>query len=72
MIKVDVELIRFGILINGQDMHLRTIRNGLTSRQIEYELIEQMKVANKLVWDFPKQISDDIISGRFTKRILRY
>ena len=72
MIKVDVELIRFGILVDGCDMYLRIIQNGSPSDVVAHELIEHLKVANKLVWDFPSKVHDDIMSGRFTKRLLRY
>ncbi len=28
--------------------------------------------ANKLTWDFPRSVHDDIISGRFASRMKRY
>jgi hypothetical protein len=35
MIKVDVELVRFGILVDGEDMHMKPNINGNTSDLIE-------------------------------------
>ncbi len=31
-----------------------------------------LRTANKLAWDFPRSVHDDIISGRFTSRMKRY
>ncbi len=45
MVKVDVELIRFGILIDGMDSHQVLNFNGQTSDFLEYELKELVKAA---------------------------
>ncbi len=45
MVHVDVELIRFGILVDGVDSHQVLNFNGQTSDFLEYELKELVKTA---------------------------
>ena len=54
MMKVGEELVRFGILVDGVDTHMKTNLHGQTSEFIEQKLIALVKTANKLVFDFPK------------------
>jgi hypothetical protein len=70
MIKVDVELVRFGILVDGQDLHTMTPFNGQPSSGIKAGLIKLMMIVNKLARDFPEQVYFDILSGKFTERML--
>jgi hypothetical protein len=69
---VDVELLRFGILVNGQDLHRKISTNGLTSDALEKMLIEITITATRLTRDFPKRVYQDVISGRFAERMQRY
>ncbi len=72
MIKVDVELVRFGILVDGVDLHHTLNTNGQTSDVIVNQLMELLRTANKLTCDFPTNVHDEILSGRFTLRLIRY
>ena len=42
MIKVDVELVRFGILVDGEDLHRMTPYNGQNSSGIKHGLMRLM------------------------------
>ncbi len=66
------ELLRFGILVDGVDTVMKKNLHGQTSEFIEHQLINLVKTANKLVFDFPKEVHDDIICGRFKQRMQRY
>ena len=44
-IKIDVEVIRLGILVDGVDTHQKLILNGATSDVIENEMTELLKLA---------------------------
>ena len=46
LIKVDVELVRFGILVDGKDMHMMMPTNGDKSEAIEQKLIKLMKTVD--------------------------
>jgi hypothetical protein len=72
MIKVDVELVRFGILVDGVDLHQTLNTTGQTSDVIECQPMELSRTANKLTCDFPTNVQDDILSGRFALRLKRY
>ena len=72
MIKVGEELVRFGILVDGVDTRMISNLRRQNSEFIEEQLIALTKTANKLVFDFPREVHDDIISGRFKKRMQRY
>ncbi len=69
MIKVDVELVRFGILVDGIDKYKVTNVYDLFSKGIEQHLGSLMRTAHDLANDFPKGVQDDIMMGRFTQRI---
>ncbi len=71
LIKVGEKLVRFGILVDGVDTHMKTNLSRQTSEFIEPQLIALVKTANKLVFDFPKELHDEIICGRFKKRMQR-
>ena len=72
MIKVDVELVRLGILVNGKEVYRNAWTKELTSAEIEDLLVEMLKFVISLTRDFPESVYNDIISGRFTKRMQRY
>ena len=55
-IKVDVELVRFGILVNGEDLHQKIPTNGLKSVGLEQLLVDIIKTANQLTRDFPTRV----------------
>ena len=69
MIKVDVELVRFGILVDGIDKHRVTNVYDLFSKGIEQHLSSLMRTAHDLANDFPKGVQEDIMMGKFTERI---
>ena len=71
MIKVDVEIVRFGILIDGADLHKVLCYNGQSSSEIRDALIKLMLIFNKLARGFPAYVRDDIVSGRFANRLLQ-
>ncbi len=72
MIKVGPELIRFGILVDGEDIHQVQDLEGLSTYSVEQKLVELVKKAKGLASELPKGIKDDIISGKFTQRIQHY
>ena len=65
LIKVDVELVRFGILVDGVDTHKIANINGQISTLIEKQLISILIKAKNLASDFPMSVQGDIMSGRF-------
>ncbi len=65
LIKIDVELVRFGILVDGVDMHKIANINGQISTFIEEQLISILRKAKNLASDFPMSVQDDIMAGRF-------
>ncbi len=69
MIKVDVEVIRLGILVDGEDLQNKIIPNGRMSEDVEEELAQVLKHAKSLAADFPSNAYNDINSGRFAERI---
>jgi hypothetical protein len=69
MVKVDVEVIRLGILVDGEDLHKSIIPNGRMSDDVEEELAQVLKQAKSLAADFPSNAYNDIKSGRFAERI---
>ena len=46
LIKVGEELVRFGILVDRVDTHMKTNLHGQTSEFIEQQLISLVKTAN--------------------------
>ena len=72
MIKLDVELVRFGVLVDGEDLHMMTPFNGQQSKGIRDGLIRLMHIVNNLARDFPTRTYEDILSGDFAKRLLTY
>jgi hypothetical protein len=72
MIKVDVEIVRFGILVDSADLHKALCYNGASSEKIRETLYKLLLLFNRLAKGFPTYVRDDIVSGRFTKRLLEY
>jgi hypothetical protein len=70
MIKVDVEIVRFGILIDGADLHKVICYNKQSPDEIREALKKLMLIFKKLYRGFPTYVRDDIISGRFVNRLL--
>ncbi len=66
------ELVRFGIMVDGEDNHKMTNLKAKGAKFIEQKLIELVNTAKKLANNLPKRINDEIISGRFTAKIQRY
>lgn len=72
MLRVDVELVRFGILVNNTDLHRFVCVSGMYADEIRSTLMKLKLMLKKLSRDFPPQVRDDIVSGRFTERLLAY
>ena len=69
MIKVDVELVRFGILVDDQDLHWMPPLNGHKSKDVRERLINLMILFDRLSRDFPQRSYDEIFMGRFEHRL---
>ena len=72
MIKVDVEFVRFGISVDGEDLLKVPNINGQWSEAIEKQLMLLLEESKMMTYDFPKSVFDDILDHRFTYRMQRY
>jgi hypothetical protein len=72
MVKLDVELVRFGIFIDGEDLHKTPNINGQQSDAIENQLIDLLQVAKTITYDFPQDVYADILDNTFTQRMKLY
>ena len=72
MVKVDVEFVRFGIWVDGEDLHKTPNTNGEWSQVIEKQLMQVLEAAKRMTYDFPRSVYEDIMDHRFTRRMQRY
>ena len=72
VIKVDVEIVRFGIQYNGLEENPSKSVGGLSSIELERVLIFFVKKAYDFAHGYFDQLEEFIYSGLFVRQIKRY